>query len=166
MDVLLIRHAEAGERDDAQWPDDDLRPVSDEGREKQTTCARAMKKLGVKFEYLVTSPLLRARETAAILAEVYGYQDEPQVSEALGHGCAAGTVVELLAKFPPHGRVALVGHEPAFSRVAAALIGGPDADITLKKSGVVGIAFDGPADVGAGSLAFLLKPGQMRRLTR
>ncbi len=166
MDILLIRHAEAGDRDDAKWPDDDLRPVSDEGRQKQADCARAMRKLGVKFEYLVTSPLLRARETAAILAEIYGYQDEPQVSDALGHGCVAGTVVTLLAKFPPHGRVALVGHEPAFSQVAAALIGGPDTGITLKKSGVIGIAFDGPAEVGHGALEFLLKPGQLRKLAR
>ncbi len=166
MDILLIRHAEAGERDDAKWPNDDLRPVSEEGRQKQAACARAMKKLGVKFEYLVTSPLLRAVETAAILAQIFAYPDEPQVSDALGHGCTADAIAKLLAKFPPHARVALVGHEPAFSRAAATLIGGGNAELTLKKSGVIGIAFEGPAEVGHGALAFLLKPGQMRKLTR
>jgi phosphohistidine phosphatase SixA len=76
-------------------------------------------------------------------------------------------VVKLLGKFPPSSTVALVGHEPAFSKVAASLIGrSADAALRLKKSGVIGIAFDGPAEPGRGTLEYLLKPGQLRKAAR
>ncbi|MFI5207400.1 MAG: SixA phosphatase family protein [Gemmatimonadales bacterium] len=165
MDVILIRHAEAGERDAAQYPDDDKRPISPEGRKKQTTIARAMKRMGIEFDYLVTSPLDRAVQTAEVLAEVFGFKEAPTVSEALGHTCTPRNVLKLLAKFPPHETVALVGHEPAFSQVAAALVS-PDGDlhIELKKSGVIGIGFPGAPELGKGTLLYLLKPGHLRKL--
>jgi phosphohistidine phosphatase len=167
VDVIFIRHAEAGDRDTGKWPNDDHRPITVEGRERQIACARAMKKLGVRFDYLATSPLVRARETAEIVAEVSGYEDELLESDALGNGCTAATVLRLLAKYPPDARVALVGHEPAFSQVAAALIGrSGDAALQLKKSGVAGVTFDGAAELAAGRLAFLFKPSQLRRLSR
>jgi phosphohistidine phosphatase len=165
MDVILIRHAEAGSRDESQWPDDDLRPVSPEGRTRHTGIARAMKRLGIEFEFLVTSPLVRARQTADITAEVYGWKEPPQQSEALGHGCSVSAVVKLLGKFPPDSSVALVGHEPDLSGVAAALIGrSGDASIKLKKSGVIGISFDGAPEAGRGELMFLLKPGHLKKI--
>lgn len=164
MDLYLIRHAEAGERDLSQWPNDDDRPVSAEGRTRQIACARAMKKLGLAFDELITSPLVRARETAEIIGELTGFGGEILVAATLGHECGAEAVVGLLAKHPPRSTVALVGHEPAFSAVAAALIGGPAGRIRLRKSGVVGIRFEGAAAIGAGTLEFVLKPGMMRKI--
>lgn len=165
MDVIFIRHAEAGERDPTKWPDDGQRPLTPDGRRKQTTLAQAMRKLGLKFDFLVTSPLVRARETAEIVAAVFGGDEALLVDEALGPECSAADVVRLLAKFPPDTTVALVGHEPSFSAVAAALIGpSGDARLQLKKSGVIGIAFDGAAAAGRGVLAWLWKPGQLKRV--
>lgn len=165
MDILLIRHAEAGERDPAKYPDDDLRPVTASGRRKMTRIANALQALGIEFEYLVTSPLLRATETAEIVAEVFERAEAPQVDNALGHGCSPDGVVKLLGKFPPDASVALVGHEPSFSKVAAALIGGSgDARIELKKGGVVGIGFDAAPAIGQGQLKYLLKPGHLKRV--
>lgn len=167
MDVIFIRHTEAGERDPNSWPDDDLRPVSQDGRRKQVAAAQAMQRLGLEFDFLVTSPLLRARQTAEILAEVFGWKEPPLLDDALGHGCTPAAMVKLLAKFPPASSVALVGHEPAFTKVAAALIGrSADAQLRLKKSGVIGIAFDGPAELGRGRLEFLWRPGQLRKVGR
>lgn len=166
MDVILIRHAEAGDRDASRWPDDDLRPLTPEGRQKQIALSRVMKRMGVRFAFLASSPLVRARETAEIIADVYGYEDELTFDAALGHPCSPDTVLRLLAKFPPTARVALVGHEPALARVAAALIGGDGARVTLKKSGVIGIAFEGAPALATGSLEFLLKPGHLKKLAR
>jgi phosphohistidine phosphatase len=167
MDLILIRHAEAGERDPNSWPDDGQRPVTAEGRRKQVAAAQAMQRMGIEFDFLVTSPLVRARQTAEIVAEVYGWKEPPLADEILGTGCTAAAVVKLLAKFPPNAAVALVGHEPAFSQVAAALVGrSGDARLRLKKGGVIGIAFDGPAESGRGELEYLLKPGQLRRAAR
>jgi phosphohistidine phosphatase len=165
VDLLLIRHAEAGERDPAQWPDDDLRPMTADGRRKQTAAAKAMKTLGLSFDFLVTSPLVRARQSAEVVAEVYGWNEPPQVDEALGSDCTTAGVLKLLAKFPPDKTVALVGHEPSFSKVAAALVSkSGDARIALKKSGVIGIRFDGAAELARGELQFVLKPGLLKKI--
>jgi phosphohistidine phosphatase len=165
MEVILIRHAEAGERDATQYPNDDLRPITTDGRRKQTAIARAMEKMGIEFGFLVTSPLVRAMQTAEVLADVFGFDETAQTSDALGHGCTPASLLKLLAKFPPDAAVALVGHEPALSKVAAALISpSGDADIRLRKSGVIGIAFDGAAEAGTGTLEYHLKPGQLRKL--
>lgn len=167
MDVLLIRHAKAGNADPNTWPDDRLRPLTAEGVSEQRAAARAIKKLGITFDFLVTSPLLRATQTAEVVAEVYRWKEPPQVAEELGPSCTAAGVVKLLAKFPPDATVALVGHEPSFSRVSAALIGkSGDAAIELKKSGVIGIAFEGHPAPGAGALLYHLKPGHLRKIGR
>lgn len=165
MDVILIRHAKAGDADPNTWPDDHQRPLTAEGVAEQRSAARAMKKMGISFEFLVTSPLVRAVQTAEVVAEVYRWKEPPQVAEELGTSCTAAAVVKLLAKFPPDATVGLVGHEPSFSRVAAALIGkSGDAAIELKKSGVVGIAFEGHPAQGAGTLLYHLKPGHLRKI--
>ena len=164
MDVILIRHAEAGDRDAAKFPNDDRRPITAEGRKRQTTIARAMKKMGISFDHLVTSPLDRAVQTAEVLAEVFGFKEAPTVHEALGHTCTPRNVLKLLAKFPPKGSVALVGHEPAFSQVASALVSRDgDLRIELKKSGVIAIGFPAAPELGKGTLLYVLKPGHLRR---
>ena len=167
MDVILVRHAEAGTRDPNTWPNDEERPLTAEGRKKETAAARAMKKMEIGFDFLVTSPLVRARQTAEILAAVYGWQEEPLVSDALGPSCTAAALVKVLAKFPPDARVCLVGHEPSLSGAAAALTGrSGDVRIELKKGGVIGIGFEGAAALGEGTLRFLLKPGHLKKVGR
>ena len=165
MDVILIRHAKAGNRDANTWPDDDERPLTAEGQVEHRAVMRAAKTMGVKFDFLVSSPLKRARETADIVGNTYRWEEEPQVADELGHGYSVAAVVKLLAKFPPDARVALVGHEPDFSELATALIGGKAGlGIQIKKSGIAGIRFEGPAEAGAGTLLYLLKPSQLRKV--
>jgi len=165
MDVILVRHAKAGNRDPNSWPDDDERPLTAEGQAEHRAVMRAAKKMGVKFDFLVTSPLKRARESADIVSSVYRWPEEPQVAAELGHGFSVAAVVKFLAKFPPTSRVALVGHEPDFSELATALIGGKTGlGLQIKKSGIAGIRFEGPAEVGAGTLLFLFKPSQLRKI--
>ncbi len=165
MEVILIRHAKAETRDPNSWPDDDQRPLTAEGRAEQRAAARAMKKMGIKFDFLVTSPLLRARETADLVAKGYRWAEAPQVAEELGHEYSVGAVVKLLAKFPPDSAVALVGHEPDFSDLTGALVSkNCDVSIAFKKSGVVGVEFDGPAEAGKGTLLYHLKPSHLRKL--
>ncbi len=159
-----MRHADAGERDPAKWPDDGLRPISAEGRRKQIEAAGGMKRLGLVPDHILTSPLVRALQTTEILAEVLGHGQRFESVESLGTGCSTAAVVALLGRFRADTTVMLVGHEPAFSGAAAALIGrSGDGRLDLKKSGVIGIAFEGAARAGAGTLLYLLKPGQLRK---
>lgn len=165
MQAILIRHAKAEARDARSWPDDDLRPLTADGRSEQRAATRAMKRMGIKFDFLVTSPLLRARETAEIVAKGYRWPEPPQVADELGHGYAVDAVVRLLARFPPASAVALVGHEPDLSNLAGGLVTRDGRlNIAVKKSGVVGIEFDGPAESGKGVLLFHLKPAHLRKL--
>ena len=166
MFLTFVRHAEAGKRDAEKWPDDDLRPITPEGRKKQTQCARAMRRLGIEADHLFTSPLLRAVQTAEVLQEVYGIREATQ-TDALGHECSVASVLRLVQTLGADASVMLVGHEPSFSRVAAALIGrSADAGLELRKSGVIGIDFEGVAESGMGTLHFLLKPGFLRKLRK
>ncbi len=165
MEIILVRHAKAEPRDANSWPDDDQRPLTAEGRAEQRAAARAMKKMGIKFDFLLTSPLLRARETADLLAKGYRWSEAPQVAEELGHGYDVGAIVKLLAKFPPASTVAMVGHEPDLSDLTGALVTKDGKlNIAVKKSGVVGIEFDGPAETAKGTLLFHLKPAHLRKL--
>ena len=167
MDLMLIRHAEAGERDPAKYPDDGLRPITPEGRRKMVQMAGVMKKMGLRFDFLVSSPLVRALQTAEVLAEVFEHTEGPQTSDVLGLSCTAAGIVNLLGKYPPDSAVALVGHEPSFSASAGALIGaGRNVQIVLKKGGTIGLAFEGAPEVGTGALAFHLKPGHLKRLAK
>jgi len=167
MDAIFIRHGKAGDRDPARWPDDDLRPLTREGAAEMKAVCRALRRLGVTFEFLVTSPLLRARQTAEVVAAAYDWKEPPQEADVLGHDCTGPNVVKLLARFPPDATVALVGHEPALSRLVAQFIGrSGDAAIELKKGGVAGVEWEGPAALGTGTLSFVLKPGQLRKLSR
>ena len=69
MLLLIIRHADAGDRDPAQWPDDTQRPLSDKGRKTHRRVSRALGRLELAPELVLTSPWIRAAETADILAE-------------------------------------------------------------------------------------------------
>jgi phosphohistidine phosphatase len=167
VEVILIRHAKAGTADPNTWPDDRQRPLTAEGVSEQRAAARAMRKMGISFGFLVTSPLVRAVQTAEVVAEVYKWKEPPQVADEIGPSCTTGTVAKLLARFPPDSTVALVGHEPSFSRVAAGFIGkSGDAAIDLKKSGVIGLTFDGHPEASRGALLYHLKPGHLRKLSR
>jgi phosphohistidine phosphatase len=159
MELILLRHADAGDRDPARYPDDGLRPLTDEGRRIQHAVAHALRRMGVKFDHLVTSPLARARETAAITAEVVGCKDAIEVLAALGDDYSAPALLRALGAYRPGSRIGCVGHEPYLSQFAAACL---EADravlIELPKSGIIGLAFEGRPAFGAARLRCLLRP--------
>ena len=64
MEVILIRHAKAGDRDPNTWPNDDKRPLTPQGVEEQHEATKVMMRMGIKFDFLVSSPILRAKQTA------------------------------------------------------------------------------------------------------
>jgi phosphohistidine phosphatase len=123
MRVTLIRHAEAG--DDA--PRDEDRALTARGREDARRLGQALARRGVEFSLLVTSPLVRAVQTAEIIASEIRYRDRIAVTDLL---VPEGTVSRVLAFLRSTGpqlegspSIALVAHEPILSAVAAALIG-------------------------------------------
>src|SRR3954451_8630625 len=119
MRVTLIRHAEAG--DDAR--DDQSRALTVRGRAESRRVGRALARRGVRFTLIVTSPLVRAVQTAEIVAAATGYRGHMPATDALEPEADAANVVALLATLADKKSVALVAHEPILSEVAAALTG-------------------------------------------
>jgi len=161
MRVTLIRHAEAG--DDA--PRDESRALTVRGRADARRLGRALARRGIRFTTFVTSPLVRAVQTAEIVAAAIDYRGRLAVTDLLVPEGAAADVVALLAKLAPDRSaaksVALVAHEPILSAIAAALTG-QGRYPALRKAEALRIRLpDGPG--AAGSLRWRVDGGSGKR---
>jgi phosphohistidine phosphatase len=159
MLLLLVRHAHAGNRDPAQWPDDSHRPLTDKGRKTQAKVARALRNLELAPELVLTSPWLRALQTAEIMHEVMLLPQPPVPSSALADD---PDLARIAAEVGPRGDravVALVGHSPWIEELAAMLVSGSDRGMKLDfpKSGVLAVKADRLAPAAA-TLWFFLRP--------
>src|SRR6266851_7136590 len=121
-EIYLIRHGLAEERGDA-WPDDAKRPLTDEGMSRLRKQVRGLARLGVSVDLILTSPLVRARQTAEIVAG--GLHPQPHVTtlDSLTPEGSCADVIADLGKHARRSRLALVGHEPGIGELAARLIG-------------------------------------------
>jgi len=165
MELLVIRHADAG--DAAAFaksgrPDDE-RPLSPEGRKKMHQAARGLRGIVPDIAVLATSPLVRARQTADIVAEEFGGLRIDTVP-ALRPTQPPAALAEWLARHRSDGVVAAVGHEPHLSETVGWLLTGEARSlIELKKGAACLLASDGWGP-GAAVLRWALQPGQLRAL--
>lgn len=161
MDLYVLRHGIAAERDVRRYPDDDLRPLTGKGIARMRREAAGMRALGLTPDAIVSSPLLRAMQTAEIARDALGAA--LSVSEALVPGAHPALLLAELAGAYGDGDAALVvGHEPHLSRlVSFALTGSADQIVRLKKGGLCHLRLDGD---GGGQLLWALTPGQARAL--
>jgi len=161
-ELYLIRHGIAAERGDA-WPDDTKRPLTDAGVKRLRRMTAGLVELGVTFDIVLSSPLVRAMQTAEILAA--GLQPHPVVvaSDALSPGGAYAAVLEDLGRHARRRRIALVGHEPGLGALAARLMGARQA-LEFKKGAVARIDFATLPPTGAGSLRWFATPRMLRKL--
>jgi phosphohistidine phosphatase len=157
--VYLIRHGIAAEP--AAYEGDDERPLTVKGRAKTKAVARYLKALNLAFDDILTSPLVRARQTAEILLEA-NLSTHLTVSETLAPMGSFAKWLEWLANWREgrNGVLALVGHEPDLSQWAELLIlGDVQGVIQLKKAGIIGIEIpNGSAPLGNGILFWLTPP--------
>jgi len=162
LELYLIRHGVAAERG-KEWPDDSKRPLTPEGISKLRKSARALNALDVGFDQIVTSPLVRTRQTADVFAEEL--KDHPPVatSDALAPAGSAASVMQEITRHVRKPRLALVGHEPNLGELAAQLIGAR-TPLEFKKGGICRIDFDMLPPKGGGLLRWFLTPKMLRRL--
>jgi phosphohistidine phosphatase len=156
MEIYLVRHGIA--EDGGEGMRDDSRALTDKGRRRFQKTARAFGKLGRKLDLIFTSPLVRAVQTAEILA---GETRHGQVAvlEELAPKFDADAVREAVAKrAEKNGTVALVGHEPQLSLVLAALSGVPQSDLDFKKGAIVRIDVGSVAGGEPADARWWLKP--------
>jgi phosphohistidine phosphatase len=162
--LFLIRHGVAEERGDA-WPDDAKRPLSEDGIERFQRSARGLARLDVWIDVVLTSPLVRARQTADIVASAFDPRPSIITIESLAPG---GSYASLVADLEKHGRktrIALVGHEPGIGELGARLIGSRHS-FEFKKGAVCRIDVDEIPPVGPGDLRWFLTPKVMASIKK
>lgn len=160
--LLLVRHAIAEARDEA-WPDDDLRPLTGKGVGRMRDIAARLQMIGETAEIVLTSPLTRAAETAAILVEAWSPPPRVKVVDALSPGHTPADTMAALAGYSRSARLAVVGHEPDLG-VLAAWLTGAKHPLPFKKGGVARIDIDLPARPQCGRLIWLVTPRMLREL--
>jgi phosphohistidine phosphatase len=163
--LLIIRHGPAG--DSAAWEaegrDDRLRPLTPQGKKQMRRAAAGVANLVQDVSLLATSPLVRAVQTAEIVADEYGCEIVPV--EALAPGHDPEEAVGWLREQQPDLTVGLVGHEPHLSTLVGYLLTGKRASfINLKKGGTCLLEMTPPLQVSRGAMAWLLTPSTLRRL--
>lgn len=166
MHLYLVRHAIAAEPDSKRWPDDRQRPLTAAGARRFKRAAGPLVdliKAGGKVGRLITSPLLRARQTATLLHEA-GLPD-PIEESVLAPGRTATRVLAVLRAHDAQS-IVMVGHEPDLGRLLAVCIAGPDVKLSLRfrKGGAACLSFAGAPRVGEATLEWLLTPKALRAL--
>lgn len=166
MKLLLVRHAIAEEAEAfiAAGGTDAQRPLTEVGRKKMRKGANRLRALVGRIDVLAHSPLLRARETAELIARACG--DPPLVECAsLDYRYPPEADADWLAQYPPDYLVVAVGHEPQLGLLAGLLVAGePCPLIAFRKGGVAMIEFPERPEAGMGVLHWVLTAGQLRSL--
>ena len=160
MRILIMRHADAGDRDPIRIPDDTLRPLTPKGRKTQTRVCQAMAKLGIVPTTIFASPWMRAWQTAEIAGRIL-LPDGPEPIECphLAEDPRVNKLALAIGSQPPSAVVALVGHEPWLGELASLLLTGDAERVSLDfpKSGVVELEADS-FKAGGAVLRFFLWP--------
>lgn len=161
--LYLVRHAIAFERDE-RWPDDSKRPLTHKGTARMREVVEGLRELNVGLDLVITSPLVRAKQTADVL--LAGWSDPPAlaVSDSLGPSGSPAAVAEVLSSHTKLKSIALVGHEPGLGDLGAWLIGAK-APLAFKKGGVACIEMPTLPVVGPGQLIWLATPRMLRGLS-
>jgi phosphohistidine phosphatase len=153
MQLVIIRHAIAVPRGTPGIPDE-RRPLTREGEERFRACARGLARLVSRPEAVLTSPWLRARQTAEIAAAAWG-RNEPLECEPLAGGTFQAQAA-VLDRYPHDAILALVGHEPHLSALVARILDCRDSErLAFKKGGVALLDVPGRLAAGGTLLAFL-----------
>lgn len=160
MLVLLVRHAQAAGQDAEKYPDDSLRPLVPKGRSAQRQMSRLLRKQGIVPGRVFSSPWKRAWQTARILMRELGIAKEQRFrSDSLAMPPDVAALAAEIGEIGADETIALVGHEPWMSSLAAKLLAGGMSDLRIDfaKGGVMGIEMDRLEEAG-GTLRFFVVP--------
>jgi phosphohistidine phosphatase len=163
LELYLVRHGVAAERGE-EYPDDSKRPLTSRGITRLKKEAKALETLDVGFDVIISSPLVRARQTADVLAETLKSKPPVIQSDSLAPAGTPTAVMQDLAKHARKARIALVGHEPNMGELAARLPGAR-TPLDFKKGAVCRIDFEVLPPKGLGQLRWFVTPRMLRAIS-
>ena len=163
MNLYILRHGLAVDHGTPGYKKDADRPLTPEGVRKLARVTKAMETLDVSFDLIVSSPYVRARQTAEIVADAFKAGEKLKFSETLIPGGSSKQLIDLLNRLaPPWEDIILVGHEPYLSELISLLISGEEtAGIELKKGGLCKLSMETLKHGRCATLQWLLTPKQM-----
>ena len=153
MEIYFLRHGDAGKSGGSMG--DAERPLSKEGTAGMEREAATLAALRIEPDLILTSPLVRARQSAEIVARRLRRLDALKIDDRLAPGFDTAALREILSEHRARAALMLVGHEPDFSRVIASCIGG--GRIECKKGALARIDVEDPGKL-SGTLVWLLPP--------
>lgn len=167
MNLYFMRHGIALPTEDSATPSDHERPLSSKGTKRTRRAAKGIRRLGLSFDVVLTSPLVRARQTAEIVCAAL--TDEIPIVElpTLAPECPVDALMADLGSYRDRANLLLVGHEPSLSKILSHLLhgkGGLPLGVGLKKGTLCRIQLDTFPPTGPATLGWLLTPKQLRLL--
>jgi phosphohistidine phosphatase len=169
MNLYLLRHGIAAAKDDPAFELDSERPLTKKGIKKFRKAARGIERLGISFDTILSSPLVRARQTADLLAEILGQESSVDEIPALAPDSSPEQLLSELSSVEGKEHVMLVGHEPFLGELAKFLLtrnNDSDGVIPLRKGGICRIDVDAVPPTQPGQMHWLLTPKQLRLIAR
>lgn len=167
MNLYILRHGIAVEHGAAGYKNDDDRPLTSKGERKVRTIAKAIKGLEISFDSILSSPLVRARETAEIVADVLKAKKRLELTDTLAPQESSKPLIQYLNDQGAFDDVLLVGHEPFLSRFVSLLISGNShTALLLKKGGFCKLSTSDLKHAQCAILEWLLTPKQMELMKR
>ena len=164
MDLFLLRHGLAVERDEFDFARDELRPLTAKGKKQLLPVVAAMRAHKLDLDLILSSPLVRARETAEIVAAKLKLKPRLYFVNELKPGGDVKKLVQIITgqkRLPAN--VLLVGHEPDFSELISLFVtGNTGAGFKLKKAGLAKLEIEKLRAGKCATLAWLLTPAQMK----
>jgi phosphohistidine phosphatase len=160
MILYIVRHGIAVDRDDPKCPPEAERPLTAEGVKKTRSAALGMKSMGAKPDLLITSPLVRAAQTAEIFAEVLGYAPAKiRATDSLMPAANPTEFIRELTKIRAK-EIACFGHAPHLDMLIAQMAGARGVFTQIKKAGAACLEQTG----GKWELRWMLAPKVLRQL--
>jgi phosphohistidine phosphatase len=161
MELYFLRHAIAAPRG-LKYPNDSLRPLTSQGRRKMQRSARGIKALGLMFDAVLSSPYLRAKQTAEIVAKICKPKNKEIhfTKTLLPPAPIKELLQEIVAHFPKARHVLLVGHEPHLTQlISSYLKSGKRLDMDFKKGGLCHVSVLQKPQIA--TLNWLITPKQL-----
>lgn len=164
MEIYILRHAIAVPRGSKEYPNDD-RPLTKKGIQKMKSASRGIARLLPKIDVILTSPLLRASDTAKIVAKALKWKEKVNTCDELLPGTDLTNALNRLEKYTEKKRVLIVGHEPDLGSLASVLLGSKSPILQFKKGSLCRIDVSSFPLTDHGTLIWHLTPKQLRALT-
>ena len=166
MELYCLRHGVAADPDAEGFLNDAERALTAEGKRKMRAVAKGMKAMGLLFDVILSSPCVRAWQTAEIVADALDARNRLMIEKGLAPEGGSKRVVASLNSLDPRPQtVLMVGHEPGLSQLVSLLIaGGPRLEIVLKKGGLCKLSAESVKPGRCAALEWLLTPRQIARL--